>query len=182
MALRYKWRFSDEVSRMTRRYELTDEQYELIRDLLPANGHRGRQWNDHRTTLNGIFWILHSGAQWREMPERYGKWQSVYDRFNRWRTDGTVDRMLQRLQMRLDKDGRIDWDLWCIDGTNVRASRSAAGARESKTTRTNRRITRRAAAGAGGAANSTWLLTARECPWPLKSRLASAMRASMSSR
>lgn len=165
-----------------RRYELTDEQYELIRDLLPANGRRGGQWNDHRVTLNGIFWILHSGAQWREMPERYGMWKSVYDRFNRWRKDGTVDRMLQRLQIKLDKDGRIDWDLWCIDGTNVRASRSAAGAGESKTTRTNRRITHWAAAEAGGAANSTWLLTARECPSPLKSRLVSVMRASMSNR
>ena len=164
-----------------RRYELTDEQFELICDLLPLNGKRGGQWKDHRTTLNGIFWILHAGAQWREMPERYGKWQSIYDRFNRWRKDGTIDRMLQRLQMKLDKDGRIDWDLWCIDGTNVRASRSAAGAGEIKTRR-NRRITHWAAAEAGGEANSTWLLTARACPSRLKSRLASAMRASMSNR
>ena len=87
------------------RYELTDEQYELIGDLLPRNGKRGGQWNEHRTTLNGMFWILHSGAQWREMPERYGRWQSVYDRFNRWRKDGTVDRILRRLQMRLDREG-----------------------------------------------------------------------------
>jgi len=167
---------------MIRLYELTDEQYELIRNLMPRNGHRGRQWKDHRTTLNGIFWILHSGAQWREMPERYGKWQSVYDRFNRWRKDGTIDRILHRLQMKLNKDGRIDWDLWCIDGTNVRASRSAAGAGESKTPRKNQRITHWAAAEAGGAASSTWLLTARACPSRLKSRLANAMRASMSSR
>lgn len=167
---------------MSRRYELTDEQYESICDLLPGNGHRGRQWNDHRTTLNGIFWILHSGAQWREMPERYGKWKSVYDRFNRYRKNGTIDRILQRLQMKLDKDGRIDWELWCIDGTNVRASRSAAGATESKTPRKNQRTTHWAAAEAGGAASSTWWLTARACPSRLKSRLASAMRASMSSR
>src|SRR5438034_129133 len=79
-----------------RRYELTDEQFELIQDLLPKNGGRGGQWNDHRTTLNGIFWILHSGAQWREVPERYGKWQSVYDRFVRWRRDGPVRRWLRR--------------------------------------------------------------------------------------
>ena len=164
-----------------RRYELTDEQFELIRDLLPLNRKRGGQWNDHRTTLNGIFWILHSGAQWREMPERYGKWQSVYDRFVRWRRDGTFDRVLHRLQMKLDKDGRIDWDLWCIDGTNARASRSAAGAGETKTAM-NRRITRWAAAEAGGEASSTWLLTARACPWRLKSRLADAMRASTSNR
>jgi len=165
-----------------RRYELTDEQHELIGDLLPRNGKRGGQWNDHRTTLNGMFWILHSGAQWREMPERYGRWQSVYDRFNRWRKDGTVDRILRRLQMRLDKEGRIDWDLWCIDGTNVRASRSAAGARELKTLRTNRRITRWAAVEAAGAASSTWLLTAREFPLPLKPAPASVTKAGTLSR
>jgi transposase len=165
-----------------RRYELTDEQFEMICDLLPATGKRGGQWNDHRTTLNGIFWILHSGAQWRETPERYGNWKSVYDRFARWRRDGTIDRILQRLQMKLDKEGRIDWDLWCIDGTNVRASRSAAGAGESKTPRTSRRTTHWAAAEAGGAASSTWLLTARAFPSRSKRRLASAMRAGMSSR
>ena len=149
-----------------RRYELTDEQYEMIGDLLPANGKRGGQWNDHRTTLNGIFWILHTGAQWREMPERYGRWKSVYDRFNRWRKDGTIDKILQRLQVRLDKDGRIDWDLWCIDGTNVRASRSAAGAGDSKATPTSRRTTHWAAREAGLDQSSTWSLTVREFRWP----------------
>jgi transposase len=166
-----------------RRYELTEEQFELIEDLFPKSGGRGGQWNDHRLTLNGIFWILHSGAQWREVPERYGCWQSVYDRFVRWRRNGTLDAILHRLQMRLDKDGRIDWDLWCIDGTNVRASRSAAGARRgTKTPRKNRRITRWAAAAADGAANSTWLLTARAFRWRSKSARASATNAGTSSR
>jgi len=110
-----------------RRYELTEEQFALVSDLLPVNGGRGGQWNDHRTVLNGIFWILHTGAQWRELPERYGKWKSVYDRFRRWQRDGTLDRMLERLQMRLDAEGRIDFDLWCVDATPVRASRSAGG-------------------------------------------------------
>ena len=50
---------------MTRRYEITDEQYAMIADLMPATGKPGGQWNDHRTTLDGIFWILHTGAQWR---------------------------------------------------------------------------------------------------------------------
>jgi transposase len=77
-----------------RQYELCDDACGLISDLLPPNGMRGGQWNDHRTTLNGISWILHTGAQWRELPERYGKWKSVYDRFNRWSRDGTIDRMI----------------------------------------------------------------------------------------
>ena|SRR5215831_5810535 len=117
---------------MARRYELTDEQFALIEDLLPRNGQRGGQWNDHRTTLDGIFWILHTGAQWRELPERYGPWKSIYDRFNRWTKDGTIDRILQRLHMRLDEDGRIDIETWHIDATQIRASRSAAGGRGGK--------------------------------------------------
>ena len=110
-----------------RRYELTEEQFDLVCDLLPVNGRRGGQWKDHRTVLNGIFWILHTGAQWRELPERYGNWKTVYDRFRRWQRDGTLERMLERLQMRLDADGRIDFDLWCVDATPIRASRSAGG-------------------------------------------------------
>ena len=109
-------------------YALSDDQWQQIQDLLPQNGKRGGQWKDHRVTLNGIFWILHTGAQWRELPERYGHWSSVYDRYNRWRGDGTIDRILERLQLRLDAEGRIDLDLWCIDATQIRASRAAAGA------------------------------------------------------
>ena len=114
---------------VVRRYELSDAAFALVAALLPANGRRGGQWHDHRTALNGIFWMLHTGAQWRELPERYGKWQSVYWRYNRWRRDGTMDRMLECLQLALDADGRIDLKLWCIDATQIRASRAAAGAR-----------------------------------------------------
>jgi transposase len=110
-----------------RRYELTDEQYALVADLMPANGRRGGQWNDHRTTLNGILWVLHTGAQWRELPDRYGRWKSVHDRLARWRRDGTFDRLLERLHLRLNERGQIDEDLWCVDATSIRASRSAAG-------------------------------------------------------
>ena len=112
---------------MTRHYEMTAQQFSLIEDLLPANGRRGGQWKDHRTTLNGILWILHTGAQWRELPARYGKWKSVHDRLTRWRPDGTIDRILSRLHVRLNDRGLIDADLWCVDATNIRASRSAAG-------------------------------------------------------
>ena len=157
-----------------RRYELTDEQFEAIADLMPANGRRGGQWNDHRTTLNGIFWVLHTGAQWREVPERYGPCQSVYDRFNRWRKDGMFDRILQRLQYRLDQQGRIDWDLWCVDGSNIRASRSAAGAGQ-KTSRMNPPTTHWVAREAAGARSSIWSLTVREFPWRPKSRPARRM-------
>lgn len=112
-----------------RRYELTDEAYERIEPLLPRQG-RGGKWNDHRVTLNGMFWILNSGAQWRDLPERYGKWKSVYDRYRRWTEEGLFDRILERLHVSLDEDGRIDWSVFDVDGSNIRADRSAAGARK----------------------------------------------------
>jgi len=61
--------------------------------------------------MHGILWILHTGAPWRDLPEVYGPWQSVYHWFNTWSKDGTFDRILETLQIRLDERGRIDWDL-----------------------------------------------------------------------
>lgn len=78
--------------------------------------------------LNGIFWRLNTGVPWRDLPDRYGPWQTVYDRFNKLRTSGLLDRILQRLQLRLNQEGLIDSELFCIDGSNVRAARAAAGA------------------------------------------------------
>jgi transposase len=113
------------------RYDLQDWQWELIGDLFPSNeGKEGGLWRDHRTILNGMFHILHSGCPWRDLPERYGPWQTVYHRFNRYRKSGLFDLILKRLRARLDKLGRIDWDYWCFDGTNIRAARCAAGAKK----------------------------------------------------
>ena len=152
-----------------RRYELTDEQWELIRDLLPANKRRrGCPWKDHRTILNGIFWILRSGAPWRDLPGRYGPWQTVYDRFRRWEREGLFDRILEQLQVRLDAKGRIDWDLWCVDGSSIRASKAAAGGGKKGATESPE-TTLWAAREADSAARFTWLLTAEACPSPRKS-------------
>lgn len=118
------------------RFDLQDWQWELIRDLFPGNdGKEGGQWKDHRTVLNGMFHVLHTGCPWRDLPERYGPWQTVYDRFARYRDDGTFDLILRRLRTKLDKLGRIDWDYWCFDGTIVRAARCAAGAKKPRKTR-----------------------------------------------
>ena len=70
-----------------KQYELTKEQWERIKPLLPPEetGKRGRPRKDNRTMLNGMLWIVRSGAQWRELPETYGPWQSVYARFAKWR-------------------------------------------------------------------------------------------------
>ena len=114
---------------MARRYELNDLQWQLIEPLLP-HAATGRPRADDRTTLNGIFWKLCSGAPWRDVPGRYGTWRTVYDRFARYRDDGTLDRLLEALRLRLAADGNLDYSTWMIDATSIRASRHAAGARK----------------------------------------------------
>lgn len=124
------------------RYDLSDEEWTLIQDLFPENvSKRGRPWRDHRTIMSGIIWVLRSGAPWRDLPTRYGIWQTVYDRFARYQREGVLDQILQRLQLALDENGRIDWTLGCIDGTHVRAHRSAAGALKKSRRTKNRQIT-----------------------------------------
>lgn len=147
-----------------KRHELTDEQWALISPLLPKRTARtGRPPKDLRLMLNGILWILHTGAPWRDLPERFGPWQTVYDHFSRWQRKGVFERLLAALQIRLDREGRIDWNLWCIDGTNIRASRAAAGAdkKVSGGTGENLPITHWAAAEAGLDRSFIWLLTAK---------------------
>jgi transposase len=73
---------------------------------------------------------LHTGAPWRDLPERFGPWKTVFHRFNSWRKDGTWVRIVTSLLDELDDKGLIDHDLWCIDGTVIRASRAAAGAKK----------------------------------------------------
>jgi len=148
-----------------KRHELTDPQWELVRPLLPPRtATTGRPPKDPRVMLNGIFWVLHTGVPWRDLPERFGPWQTVYDHFAHWRREGVFERILRALQIRLDREGRLDWNLWCIDGTHIRASRAAAGAdkKVSSATRSNRATTHWAAAEAGSDPNSIWLLTATE--------------------
>src|SRR4051794_3305990 len=106
------------------RHELTDEQWGLVQKLLPPRtATTGRPPSDPRRMLNGIFWILATGAPWRDLPERLGPWQTVYDHFSNWRKAGVFARILDVLQVRLDQEGLIDWDLWCVDGASVRATR-----------------------------------------------------------
>lgn len=151
-----------------RRHEVTDDQWSAVEPLIPRKQARtGRPPEDPREMLNGILWCLRTGAPWRDLPERFGPWQTVYDYFSHWRRDGVFDRILGALQVRLDRDGAIDWDLWCIDGSTVRATRSAAGAAKKVAAATgmSRRTTRWAAAAADTAQSSTWSLTARACRW-----------------
>jgi transposase len=118
---------------MRRRYELSQRQWQRIAPLLPHRTHhggKGHPWNPHRPLLNGILWICHTGAPWRDLPQRYGPWQTVYDRFNRWRQDGTWAKILLRLLHHLERHGRLGRRLWFVDATILRASRAAAGAEQ----------------------------------------------------
>ena len=80
------------------RYDLTDEQYALIEPHLPTNtGKTGHPYGPHRPILNGILWRLHTGAPWPDIPERYGNWKTIYDRYTTWRRNGTFERAVPRL-------------------------------------------------------------------------------------
>ena len=112
-----------------RRYELTDWEWEHIRPYIPeeqASSSRGRPSKDSRTMLNGIFWILRSGAAWRDLPERYGPWQTVYKRFVKWSKAGIFEEIF--------KDLAADADLQdiSIDSTCIKAHKASAGAKKEK--------------------------------------------------
>jgi transposase len=111
------------------RGELTEAAWGVIAPLLPSSsGRRGGQWRDHRTIINGILWKLRTGAPWRDVPERYGPWQTLADRLYRWRRDGTWDRILAHAQTKSDAVGEVVWEV-SIDSSTARAHHHASGAR-----------------------------------------------------
>lgn len=113
------------------RHELTDTQWERLAPLLPPQRPAsGRPAKDHRTILNGILWRLRTGAPWRDLPARYGRWQTVYSRFRRWRAAGIWERLLRALQAEAAAANELDGTLALLDGSTVRAHQHAAGARK----------------------------------------------------
>jgi transposase len=123
------------------RFDLSDEEWGLLEPLMPRARKSGRQ--DDRRIMNGIFYILRTGAPWRDLPERYGPYTTVYNRFNRWSRRGIWKRMFDRLAAR-SRDS-----LYLIDSTIVKAHRAASGAKG------GRKIRRSASAAAGAARKST---------------------------
>ncbi|MFJ4444513.1 IS5 family transposase [Pseudomonas sp. NPDC089422] len=113
---------------MARRYELTDKAWDVVSDLFIETHGRGRPRLSDRLMLDGVLWVLCSGAAWRDMPERFGPWSTVYQRFRGWRNQGTFEQMLKRLHLRLNEQGLIDLQTWMIDSTAVRATRASSGA------------------------------------------------------
>src|SRR5260221_11061812 len=79
-----------------------------------------------------MLWIERTGAPWRDLPERYGKWTTIASRFYRWQKAGVWQQILDRLQSQADSEGKLDWEIHYVDGTIVRAHQHAAGAKGSQ--------------------------------------------------
>ncbi len=104
-----------------KRYELSQAQWERIAALLPGKvGDPGRTATDNRLFVNGVLWVLRSGAHWCDLPERYGQWKTAHKRFSRWSKAGVWDRVFADLIK--DRDNQY----LMIDSTLVRAHQQAA--------------------------------------------------------
>ncbi|MCH0565005.1 IS5 family transposase [Streptomyces sp. MUM 2J] len=112
------------------RHDLTNAQWAKLAPLLPVGKKPGRPpVHTRRQLIDGIRWRTRAGAPWRDVPERYGPWQTVYGLFRRWQRDGTWHRIFEQLQVRTDAEGLITWDV-SVDSTIARAHQHAAGARK----------------------------------------------------
>lgn len=110
------------------RGDLTNAEWNRLESFLPRGGTRGGRWSDHRRVTNGVLYRVRTGVQWRDLPERFGPWETVYKRHRRWSAGGTWQMLLPKVQSAEDAAGRIDWDV-SVDSTAVRAHQHAAGAR-----------------------------------------------------
>ena len=109
---------------MNRRMELTESEWLSIEPILPPQrGRRGRPAKCNRTMLNAIIWIMRTGSPWRDLPEYYGPWKSVYTRFSRWSEKGIWEQILNKVSISPDDEYHM------IDSTAVRAHQHAAGAK-----------------------------------------------------
>lgn len=106
---------------MPRRHELTDAQWEAVQHLIPGKaGDPGRTGEDNRRFLNAVLYVARTGIPWRDLPERYGKWNSVWRRYDRWCASGVWEALAEVL-------GEPDLDELQLDSTTVKAHQSAAG-------------------------------------------------------
>ena len=110
--------------------DLTDLQWQAIETILPPDrvraDRRGRPWSDRRTVLNGILWILRTGARWQDLPERYGSYQTVHRRFQNWVRSKVLEQVLLAVAQDLKDRGGLDLRECFIDGTFVPAKKGGA--------------------------------------------------------
>jgi transposase len=105
------------------RYDLTDFEWSVIEPVLPK-GRRGRQPQNNRQVMNGIFWVLRTGAPWRDLPDRYGPYTTAYNRFNRWRKAGIWDKLMAAVTKA--HGGKVQM----IDSSIVRVHQHASGVKK----------------------------------------------------
>ena len=109
-----------------KRYELSDAQWVRIEPLLPGKASDpGRTGSDNRLFVNGVLWVLRSGAHWQDLPERYGKWKTAHKRFSRWAAAGVWEKVFGDLIK--DRDNQY----LMLDSTLVRAHQQATTGRGS---------------------------------------------------
>ena len=141
--------------------DLTDAEWDLVGPLLPGErGRPGRPALDNRPLLDGILWRAREGARWRAVPERYGKWNTVWRRFARWRDLGVFEALFAALA----GSGAAEERLQMLDGTTIRAHQHAAGAKGGGTVRPW------AARAAASRPSSTCAATRAACRSPSSSR------------
>ncbi|MFJ1998032.1 IS5 family transposase [Streptomyces asiaticus] len=125
------------------RGDLTNSERAQLEPHLPKNTGRGGRWKRHRQVINGILFRMRTGIPWRDLPRRFGSWQTCYDRHRhrhrRWSAEGTWERIVRAVQAGADADGRIDWSLVSVDSTVCRAHQHAAGARKQAPRKTGKR-------------------------------------------
>lgn len=109
------------------RHGLSDDEWALIEDIFPKPKATGRPPMPARRAMDGICWIVRTGAPWRDLPEELGAWETVFAHFNRWSSDGTLAAVFTRLKERFSQGNRFDHTLWLFDGSVIRAHRCAAG-------------------------------------------------------
>ena len=114
-----------------RRHELSNDEWKRICPLLPPqkSGKKGRPPKDNRLMLNGMIWIDRTGAQWRELPECYGPWQSVYARFRKWKDEGVLEKVFKALSADFDPENLS------LDSTCAKVHQSANGGKKGPKTR-----------------------------------------------
>lgn len=109
--------------------DLTDAQYEKLRPLLPeeelVTRKRGRPWRDPRDVLNGVLWVIRTGAPWKDLPSRYPPYQTCHRRFQQWVEDGVIERILRALAEDLRERGKVDLTEAFIDGSHAGAKKGA---------------------------------------------------------
>ena len=107
--------------------DLTDQQWNLVELILPPdpvrNDRRGRPWSERRKVLNGVLWILRTGAPWKDLPSRYGPYQTAHRRFQNWVRSGVMEKLLLTLAAHLQEAGGLDLKECFVDGTFVPAKK-----------------------------------------------------------